>query len=1160
MSFFVQATEIRLYLASTGPNDSGWLAYVVSKGKNPGPGLELGPAYGDPQIGGTFVFSTRPVDLPDGAAQTAFVGAVDAILNKIAPGRAVLWLLDPDNISLSTVVVLGLAPDGSSVASRLTAALTDTWSFFITTAVGLDLAAGSTTLALSTSGPDQIGFDGSNQPVASTIGGATLDFAGPARGAFTFQVFLQRTSLVSTLAMGFQFLIPTNDPVRDALSEWAPLASPTDPGPADMIGFTFRLDPSDPTNQVLPDRTVLTFTGTNVDQTPTLLASYYRTSYGHPISLAPAGALAALPGEVPAGLEIALGEPADANVHTFRMSPRGDFVLVVDDPAEDAVLPILCGWSGTETIGASPRTATYAGDRLRFFPQKAAYAPAYPPPPASPVLPPFDPNAPLLTTRYTTSWASVLRAPGAAGAISYAAEPKGAPLLGRDDLIFAAHNTLFGPAGPVMELPADRVFPMVPYAGMAPGGGGGGFPAELVERFEREVIGPTRRALLGAPQKGGRSHRTLLHGPASPADAAPSNTTTPAGLLVTLTGAGAWKKILLAQVTRPSLRQVCFCNPDAALQQAFQTNQLFLAVASPAHLGQLAGAGDGTCGDTPTFQNRIGIGGWEIQADVGQNRYGDYSNVILVKGRRGPLFDPTSDATRKGSLVSSPTTWTQAADFGVTGEEVALSAWLQAYFQDAADRAGDPYFDRFNAIARSAEWTGILILRATIARVPDDLAGIVAGVTDPSRFNVHHLGIEISHVQNDPAAPAIELSHDSSMFGLINYRDPDFTPPPAGQPPSPVAPAAGADYDFRLLTLQVLFENTAVKELESLAQLTLNSLFGMQPARMGDGGNSLNTIVLQGSYQQAGGASTYSLRTDTPSTFYFDSNVFRKIEIDSVVMTTLNPGDQPVNPTVISLFGLSGFLDFLAIADRSGQPFDVLSFGSDGDDALRRGLSFAGLGVVMSAPKGDNASRSMVFDPSGTRLDPKTSTPRSGSLVSQLVLQVRGLVASDKDSPPSKHGFLDVLTDAMLTGVNGTPWYGLVFDLAMGSPGALAGGAGLTSSLLVAWSPDSAGPDAYTAMMGIALPGTGGGAKLISLQNVLRLSIGQIRLTRDAGKQAFLLMLTDIALKFLGLLKIPPNGATMFYLFGDPEGAGAPSGLGWYAMYKQPDTRALPST
>jgi hypothetical protein len=109
---------------------------------------------------------------------------------------------------------------------------------------------------------------------------------------------------------------------------------------------------------------------------------------------------------------------------------------------------------------------------------------------------------------------------------------------------------------------------------------------------------------------------------------------------------------------------------------------------------------------------------------------------------------------------------------------------------------------------------------------------------------------------------------------------------------------------------------------------------------------------------------------------------------------------------------------------------------------------------------------------------------------------------------------------------------------------------GFTSQLLTAWSPVSNGDATYRALIGVQLPGTGGGAKLISLQTVLKLSIGQLRLARDREQSSFLLMMSEIALRFLGLLKIPPNGSTLFYLFGNPRSEGKPSGLGWYAMFK----------
>ncbi len=63
-------------------------------------------------------------------------------------------------------------------------------------------------------------------------------------------------------------------------------------------------------------------------------------------------------------------------------------------------------------------------------------------------------------------------------------------------------------------------------------------------------------------------------------------------------------------------------------------------------------------------------------------------------------------------------------------------------------------------------------------------------------------------------------------------------------------------------------------------------------------------------------------------------------------------------------------------------------------------------------------------------------------------------------------------TDFRMTGVgNRGSWYGLIFHLNMGTPGELAGNAGLTADLLAAWSPKPVHIEgSYPAELGLALP------------------------------------------------------------------------------------------
>ena len=136
-------------------------------------------------------------------------------------------------------------------------------------------------------------------------------------------------------------------------------------------------------------------------------------------------------------------------------------------------------------------------------------------------------------------------------------------------------------------------------------------------------------------------------------------------------------------------------------------------------------------------------------------------------------------------------------------------------------------------------------------------------------------------------------------------------------------------------------------------------------------------------------------------------------------------------------------------------------------------------------------------------------------------------------------------------------WYGLEMTLNMGSPGELAASMDFNASLLMAWSPGPTSADgSYDVFFGIKLPGTSSDAKLLSLQGVLKLSIDTLKMEfipddTDAIEGSFMLTLGNIALKFLGIVQLPPGGATNFLLFGNPK-KGAPSkSLGWYASYNK---------
>ena len=107
---------------------------------------------------------------------------------------------------------------------------------------------------------------------------------------------------------------------------------------------------------------------------------------------------------------------------------------------------------------------------------------------------------------------------------------------------------------------------------------------------------------------------------------------------------------------------------------------------------------------------------------------------MIVKGVRGKIVDvdPETGAAGASSLVVSPDKWTMRDTFGTpepgdTAQLGALSNWLVDYCLAAWAKREDPYFSNFAKIITDENWTGVLILKATVADVPTDLAGILAG-------------------------------------------------------------------------------------------------------------------------------------------------------------------------------------------------------------------------------------------------------------------------------------------------------------------------------------------------------------------------------------------------------------------------------------------------
>ena len=782
-TFTRQFGNSRLYAAPGGP---GQLLLVL-----PDPcaqdTIALDVAWPSTELLANVVYAAAGAGVDDVSAET-FVDRVLARVAQAGPTRAVVWLADPaawraGPLDAASAPLLGMDETGTQVRTGLDAPVLAGIALTVINGAALVYADGNVTVTGS------IMFTGSRAPAAAQPAPeAVLALDGGALGTLSFRIYLRRQSLLDASAWGFQFLYPAAGGALPAAYEWLPLASGH---PADSLGFDVGFDPSDPVNAV-PEtglRSVLAFTGSNVDGSATVLDSCYSTTQGAGIRLTPC-----TPGTAGAraGLVFNGGVQLSSTDAQARLAPAGDFLLSVPDGPETADL--LCGLQGTELITFSAQR----GDRMRFTPYQPAFAARYPFSAVSPVAAPVPAAASLLDGTYTTSWAQVVPGDGTAP-VPYVAQPKGATLYGQGNPIWDEGTELMGWQDPADSLPPGVAFPLAPYSGLSPGTSS--FANGTTAEFESQVISPTRRSLIGS---GGSKLPGGLPGALAER---PYTTATPDGQVATVDG-GRWTKIVLGQTLDPALT-FGFVNPAPALQQAFQTGQVFLVAANADELG--------------TFLNTVQIAGWSLTADVGtRNRYNDYRNIMIIKGRKGKLYDVLRPAD---GLVSNPERWTQREQFGPPdpAELVILSQWLQEYFRQAA-RAGGDDLERFNSIAANENWTGVLVLRAGIS-VPDDLAGITAGIADPGQFYAHHLGIDLTPLANGPDGPVLDGA--SSVFGLIDYTDPEFTVPAKAADAQPVPPLTAAEYDFRLLSLKVLFTNSTVRSFVSYAQLTTTAWFGM---------------------------------------------------------------------------------------------------------------------------------------------------------------------------------------------------------------------------------------------------------------------------------------------------------------------------------------------
>lgn len=1156
---FVSVNHSLLYIPEDTEATAARAGFLLPAGfSNPPERMSLEDSLLKYPQGVYLFFATLPYDATNPALLTSFIEAVHIYLDDLGlSGVRFVWFTNPQDFSTGlSGTPLQVTMQGKAAVTRRTIALP--------LAPNMSLRiSGSTSIVADSAGTKLVGTATDPAPLAIIVTpqGSLPQTILPLRDNMLTLTIMRQPSLEGCLELGLLVDSQGLTALDIGLRYFTPDLTDTpgyiqsfryplfNPAPGSTVALAATLDPLVPLD---PDRS---YFGFDDGQT---IPSFFSSVLDGPVTLKPQSSARLVFAIKLTGQSMALAA-SDATVpEPYYLTPQGAFDFMVtdagDQPAESSASLrncLACGFSGIEYVSLPQGEGS-----MIFRPGQPAFCPVQ-------TQPGNDAStAPTvlyqgLTDAATTSWAYICSSEPTA---PYYAQPD-ASILHQSDQSSAAVSPAFLTYLPVLAgaLPHTtspaQVFPLVPYKGITTD------PLvttlEPFAQLEKQVFNTTRRNLIYEihPQ---------FNRQATAPEQENTQGTTPQGLLLTLAET-QWANLLLAQTTDSSQNVVHLQlnNVRGALQAALQAQQTFTVISSPASL--LANSDianyrltiqsktDLELSQAPVVPQAIIDAVWnsmkntlytslaDFQQALKQTLGTDYATYVDIMTQVAAVFTVYIQQwafdlspyfwsnfntilifkftnNRLEDLVQDTSTWVQGQ--ALNDDLTSTQQQLQAFIAEAlADQS--PEMAYFNTtVLRDPAWNGILALRSRIplSALPPQIEGLAAGI-NVNQFFAHHVGITVTPIRASDGSFAV---HDSSLFGLIRYSDPG------------AIVDRDVDYNFKVLNLNVLFENSGVGSFSSQIALLINTLF-LEPVSLKNS-NGGGTMTLNGVYQQHNDQGSYVFSSQEKTVFQVNSQVLDSVEIDKAAFLTLIPPAGARQGTdVQTSFVFWGNLQFRALAG-----FDLFSFGDT--DGAGGGLSYANLAIRMAFPPDNPNHKIFTFDAGQVTVDASTSVARQESLYRHFPLKLSGLVQTDQEGTSASLGYMPVsgpLIGSQLT----PPWYGLIYELNLGSPGALASQVGFVASLLMAWMPN---PQNYTIFTGLRLPGVNGGKREISLEGIIKLTFGDIRFV--VNPPSYILQLRKLALNILSM-SFPP-GQTDIILFGNPDEQDNTT-LGWYAAYRK---------
>ncbi|WP_020537472.1 hypothetical protein [Lewinella cohaerens] len=632
------------------------------------------------------------------------------------------------------------------------------------------------------------------------------------------------------------------------------------------------------------------------------------------------------------------------------------------------------------------------------------------------------------------------------------------------------------------------------------------------------------------------------------------------------------QELMIAKDTENEEVKLVNIEHGSALKASLQSNQLFMVASDPDSLKDYFSTAEldlyiqaaTAQGKTVKATNRLTIGEWIFElGPYGQEEetsgeaikhWDKNGTIVIFKFHDKPLIE----------LVDDPSMWSFAGEFNEN--QAKTSRTLKRLLTEAIEsgKSADPKERRkYEVLARAATyagWSGILAFNVDIplGNLPDSLKALAAGI-DKDKFFSQYVGIEVTQIHSTGTAL---VPQQSSLFGLIDYNNNNI----------PLADESGYNFHVRFLT--VIFQNSQIVDFAAEVLLILDKLFD-EPTQLLNSTNGRNILRLKGVAEEHNGKTTYSFGFSGANRFQLSGKVIQEVEIVKAQFATDPIGAAVNNKLAIKgRFSLWGRMRFAYL-----EGLDILSFGAYPQQEIAGApqptdqagepdyLNMSNLQVVMAFDlhevTGDVSNKTFSFNPNQVAYDLKRSGWRKHSLYEKFPLKFKTLRYVKNDANAlANSGFMPVRSGLQSTLTKddiGSNWYGLVFDLNMGSIGSLAGGAGLNVGVMAAWKPGKEG-----LYIGLKLPGSSGGKKEISIQGVLKIAFKHIQfvsypivakevedMTPEERQQVgYLLKLKNIVIKFF-VVSFPPVGKTEIILFGDPreEVEREDKLVGWYAAY-----------